>query len=80
MSGHRRLAAIEIICKRNPDKASDFEVLPCILRNDDDDEEILIDANFYNREKLMLKKPKNLQRKRKNLNKEKLTVKKLTDS
>lgn len=80
LSGHRRLAAIEIICKRNPDKASDFEVLPCILRNDDDDEEILIDANFYNREKLMLKKPKNLQRKRKNLNKEKLTVKKLTDS
>ena len=67
LSGHRRLAAIEIICKRNPDKASDFEVLPCILRNDDDDEEILIDANFYNREKTDAEKAKELAKKKEKL-------------
>ena len=77
MSGHRRLAAIEIICKRNPDKASDFEVLPCILRNDDDDEEILIDANFYNREKTDAEKAKELAKKKEKLEQRKANGEKI---
>ena len=77
LSGHRRLAAIEIICKRNPDKASDFEVLPCILRNDDDDEEILIDANFYNREKTDAEKAKELAKKKEKLEQRKANGEKI---
>lgn len=77
LSGHRRLAAIEIICRRNPDKASDFEVLPCIIRNDDDDEEILIDANFYNREKTDAEKAKELAKKKEKLEQRKANGEKI---
>lgn len=65
LSGHRRLLAIEALVERNPDKKAEFDVLPCIERNNgDENEEILIDANIYNRDKSDAEKAAELQRKK----------------
>lgn len=79
VSGHRRMLAIARIVERKAPKASDFAYVPCIVRskqkNTEADElseyEDLIDGNLYNRNKTDAERAKELQMKKRILEKRK---------
>lgn len=69
LSGHRRFEAIKLIVERNPDM---FETIPCIVREDvNDDEELLIDGNVYNRQQSPAERLRELEAKKAILQKRK---------
>lgn len=68
ISGHRRKAAIDLLCERNEEMAKKFEVVPAIVRNNDSDiDEILLDGNIFNRDKTDAEKAKELAEKKKKM-------------
>ena len=78
VSGHRRMLAISRIVERNAPNASDFAYIPCIVRskqNTEADElseyEDLIDGNLFNRNKSDAERAKELQIKKRILEKRK---------
>lgn len=79
VSGHRRMLAISRIVERNAQNASDFAYIPCIVRgkqkNTEADEmseyEDLIDGNLFNRNKSDAERAKELQMKKRILEKRK---------
>ena len=79
VSGHRRMLAISRIVESNAPNASDFAYIPCIVRgkqkNTEADEmseyEDLIDGNLFNRNKSDAERAKELQMKKRILEKRK---------
>ena len=79
VSGHRRMLAIARLVERNAPNASDFAYIPCIVRgkqkNTEADEmseyEDLIDGNLFNRNKSDAERAKELQMKKRILEKRK---------
>lgn len=66
VSGHRRMLAIENLIKRNPDKTSEYEYIPSIVRKDSGNNAVkaanedLIEGNIYNRNKSDAERAKEL--------------------
>ena len=78
VSGHRRMLAIARIVERNAPNASDFAYIPCIVRSKQNTEAVelseyedLIDGNLFNRNKSDAERAKELQMKKRILEKRK---------
>ena len=78
VSGHRRMLAISRIVERNAQNASDFAYIPCIVRSKQNTEAVelseyedLIDGNLFNRNKSDAERAKELQMKKRILEKRK---------
>ena len=78
ISGHRRMLAISRIVERNAQNASDFAYIPCIVRSKQNTEAVelseyedLIDGNLFNRNKSDAERAKELQMKKRILEKRK---------
>ena len=76
VSGHRRMLAISRIVERNAQNASDFAYIPCIVRSKQNTEAVelseyedLIDGNLFNRNKSDAERAKELQMKKRILEK-----------